>query len=90
MAFARVAVAIGAFALTLPKDRRPIFTISVIVLAGLFTVTMPAIVDLETPFNGVIRVSNYQLADAEDDMTREFTADYGAAAVPCDDRGLAR
>jgi len=82
-----VAISIGAFALTLPRRRRPIFTWAVIVLAGLFTLTMIAINDLEVPFTGVIRVSQYQMQDVADDITAEFVGTYGEGAVPCDGQG---
>lgn len=82
-----VAIAIGAFALTLPRSGRPIFTGAVIVLAALFTLTMVAINDLEVPFTGMIRVSDYQMADVLADTTTEFGEVYGADALPCDAQG---
>ncbi|HEY1174561.1 MAG TPA: hypothetical protein VGF17_00260 [Phytomonospora sp.] len=85
-----VAISIGAFALTLPRRSRPIFTWAVIVLAGLFTLTMVAINDLEVPFTGVIQVSEYQMRDVLTDTTAEFAAEYGEAAVPCDEQGRPR
>ncbi|MFE2309499.1 hypothetical protein [Streptomyces sp. NPDC059411] len=82
-----MAVTVIGLGLCLPRanNRGPLAAL--IVVTALLTTTLLIIRDVDRPFSGVIIVKATQMAEIEQESTRDFLADYKADQLPCDDRG---
>ncbi|WP_330294460.1 bestrophin-like domain [Streptomyces sp. NBC_00503] len=82
-----MAVTVTGLGLCLPRSNNRGPLAALIVVTALLTTTLLIIRDVDRPFGGVIIVKATQMAQIEEESTRDYLADYKADQLPCDDRG---
>ncbi|MEV4440728.1 DUF4239 domain-containing protein [Streptomyces sp. NPDC049577] len=86
---ATLAVLVVVLGLCLPAAKSLTVTATFVVLTALLTCVLLAIRDVERPFSGVIQIKPTALTALEDNMSRDYTADYHAQP-PCTESGAQR
>ncbi|ORT55752.1 DUF4239 domain-containing protein [Streptomyces sp. CB03238] len=82
-----LAVTVIVLAFCLPLRRFGTELATLVVLTILLTASLLIIHDVDRPFGGIIDVPATSIADASRDISDDFVAAHGEAALPCDAQG---
>ncbi|MFI1972089.1 bestrophin-like domain [Streptomyces cinnamoneus] len=87
---ATLAVLVVVLGLCLPAAKSLTVTATLVTLTALLTCILLAVRDVERPFSGIIQIKPAALTALEDNISRDYTAAYQHAGLPCTERGTKR
>ncbi|MGH8906513.1 MAG: hypothetical protein ACRD0K_08350 [Egibacteraceae bacterium] len=82
-----LAATVMGFAFSLPRVRNGTQILTLLLLAGLFTLSLLLIRDVDRPFEGLVSIPPTAMLDTAEDVAAEYVTDYGPNRFPCDDLG---
>ncbi|OLF13125.1 hypothetical protein BLA60_07820 [Actinophytocola xinjiangensis] len=85
-----LAVTVAGYAYSIRLHDSLVHLIAVGVLTVLLVGSILIIRDVDTPFSGQISIEPTEMSATEADVSEDFTAEYGADRLPCDERGNRR
>lgn len=80
----------GLFALatfTLPNVRRRVQIGVLVTLGTVFTLFLTVMADMDRPYDGAIALPPRDITRVAGDLLEDYTEEYGATGLPCDDTG---
>lgn len=82
-----LAITVAGYAYSIRLRQGMAHIVAVAVLTALFVGSMLLIRDVDTPYSGPIRVDPDAMTYTQQDLTEDFTAEFGSDRLPCDERG---